>query len=130
MSDNIDLKLTVSNKTAFEVPSEDHIIDIVKKVLKNKKISGDIELGIDFVSKEDIKVLNHKYRHIDNTTDVLSFPISDKPENIDAPILLGDIIICPEVVKENADAYQTSYEQELDKMIEHSILHLIGIHHL
>ena len=129
MSDNIDLKLTVSNKTTFEVPSENHIIDIIKQVLANKNIGGDIEIDIIFVSKDDIKALNNKYRHIDNPTDVLSFPITDKPKDIDAPILLGDIIVCPEIVTQNAQQYQSTYELETDKMLKHCLLHLIGIHH-
>ena len=42
---------------------------------------------------------------------------------------LGEIIICPEVVKENAQKYKTTVKQEVKKVFVHGILHLLGYDH-
>ncbi len=107
--------------------------------VKFKKFSIDIS----FVSKEKIKELNKEHRKIDKETDVLSFPMFNlKPfKKFDTKqysyllhkgekfILLGDIVICEDVARENAVKYEHSYEREIFYLIVHGIFHLLGFDH-
>jgi len=92
---------------------------------------GPSELAIKIVSESEIRELNHRYRQMDKTTNVLSFPMGDLPaaalEEVD---LLGDIAICAQVVKEEAHAQGKSLEAHFAHMIVHGVLHLIGYDHI
>ena len=126
----IDLTLVIENKTDFKTSTKKAIKDCVIDVLKEKGIEGEIEVGLIIVEKSEIQYLNKQYRQKDYPTDVLSFPIFDKvPQNNPVPILIGDIIICPTIMKENADRFGVSYDTEFNNLIKHSTLHLLGYHH-
>ena len=100
-------------------------------------------MDISFVDKEKIRLLNREQRNVDKETDVLSFPtlnlkplvkinIKDYKDDIDQEtkhLMLGDIIICEDVAKKNAQEYGHSYERELCYLIVHGFLHLIGYDH-
>lgn len=98
---------------------------------KNLEISPQTQVSFHFLTPLKIKILNKKYRRQNQPTDVLSFPLW--PNLKKAPkttgIHLGDVFICSEIVKQNALQEQISYEQELKKIVDHSLKHLIGQHH-
>lgn len=88
-------------------------------VLIDKKIKNDIIVGLKIVGEKEIQELNKQFRQIDKPTDVLSFPIYEvTPREADRPLLLGDIVVCPE-----------SAEDDILFLIAHSTLHLLGYHH-
>ena len=72
-------------------------------MLKNKsKLTRIFELSVTFVDKNEIQEINKTYRDKDKVTDVISFALEeDEPEivGLDMPRVLGDIIICTNVVK-------------------------------
>jgi len=77
------------------------------------------ELGLGFVTGEEIRALKREHLAIDEVTDVLSFPIDglgDLPAGL--PRQLGDVVICPEVVG-----------AEWRKPLVHGLLHLLGYEH-
>lgn len=82
-----------------------------------------------------MKDLNRKYRNIDETTDVLSFPmteeVKDKPfvEPPDNVLRLGDIIISYPGAREDAGEENKLVDDKIDELVEHSMLHLLGQHH-
>lgn len=79
----------------------------------------DGELGLWFVSPDEIRALKRKHLGIDEITDVLSFPIDGTEELPDGlPRALGDVFICPQVVEEAWRAPLT-----------HGLLHLLGYAH-
>lgn len=86
-----------------------------------KRINPDALLNVTFVSKDEIQSLNKKYRHKNQPTDVLSFPIWKELSAIPkkGKVALGDIFICPE---------QTEVSKNLKMLARHSLNHLIGIH--
>lgn len=108
---------------------------IIKKTTddfsNNLKIPEKSQVSYHFLKPSEIQTLNKTYRKIDKPTDVLSFPLWPNLKKIPPKInsLLGDIFICPEILKENAENYKVSYKQELAKITEHSLNHLIGRHH-
>ena len=124
------IDITIENKTSFEIPSKKDIKTAILEILESKKVTSDVILGLEIVEKKEIKKLNKKFRKKDEPTDVLSFPIHEvTPKVEDHPILLGDIVICPEILTDNAKEYKTTIDNEFIKLIQHSTLHLLGFHH-
>lgn len=91
------------------------------------------EVSVTFVDDETIRQLNRQYRHVDQPTDVLSFPLEgDFPgprEDSDVPLLLGDIVISVPRAVEQAEAYGHSLDRELGFLATHGFLHLLGYDH-
>ena len=77
-------------------------------------------MNIIFISSIEIIELNKKYLNHNYETDILTFNYNDKN------IINGDIFICIKQVKTNAIEYNTSFENEVNRVIIHGILHLIG----
>ena len=88
---------------------------------------GDSELLIRLVSPLEIQVLNKEYRSKNQVTNVLSFQ-SDIPEEVGEHIL-GDVVICVDVVREEAVVGGKVFSDHLSHMAIHGILHLIGHDH-
>ena len=93
----------------------------------NKNSTGDSELLIRLVSPVEIQVLNKDYRNKNQVTNVLAFK-SDIPEEIEESIL-GDVVICVDVVREEAIVGDKKFTDHLTHMAIHGILHLIGHDH-
>ena len=90
------------------------------------------EISVTFVSLEEIHELNREYRQVDSPTDVLSFPqfddLDDLPE--EGEIMLGDVVICSDRAKEQAEEFGHSFEREIIYLFVHSVLHLLGYDHM
>ena len=86
------------------------------------------------VDDEEIKEINKRFRDIDNSTDVLSFPLGVdgvydiNPENDAA--MLGDVVISIEHAVNQADLYGHGFEREVAFLTIHSVLHLLGYDHV
>ncbi len=90
------------------------------------------ELGLIFVGEQEMESLNRRHMGREGVTDVLAFPI-DAPEaggtGGEAPLLLGDVIICPEVAAAQAAGAGETTARELCLLLVHGILHLTGADH-
>lgn len=87
-------------------------------IFSEKKILGDIMFVFcddQFLLKKNIKYLNH-----DTLTDVISFDYSNENK------VSGDILISIERVKENAKLYNQTFYTELNRVMAHGLLHLLG----
>ena len=113
---------------------EDYIEDIVTAALKEEKLNKvNSHVTVSSVTRAQIRKFNKEYRDIDRETDVLSFPIFTHEElknNSLSNIELGDILICIDVVKEQAIAYETGMKREMLYMITHGNCHLLGYDHI
>ena len=107
--------------------------------LKETKNTKDIEVGLNFVSEEEIKRLNKENRNIDKVTDVLSFPmteikvgekIEDYKESLFQNVYLGDIAICTKRAREQAREYGHSFCREVCFLALHVFLHIMGYDHM
>jgi probable rRNA maturation factor len=88
------------------------------------------ELSIALVDTEEMARLNEQYRGLTEPTDVLSFGCDDPcPTPGDEPITLGDVVIAPAVAEAQAAELGHSVEHELDVLLVHGILHLLGYDH-
>ena len=96
---------------------------------------SDCEISLVFAEKDEIAGLNLEYRDTEGPTDVLSFPMWEDEEGRFSPpedwesLMLGDIIICPEVAGANAKENGVSAEKEIALLICHGFLHLLGFDH-
>jgi len=107
--------------------NESTLIDTLQQVITDLGKS-ESELLIRIVDKTEIQNLNKTYRGKDQPTNVLSFP-SDLPIEIDEAIL-GDVVICIDVVSEEAKIQNKTFEHHLTHMAVHGTLHLLGFDHI
>jgi len=88
---------------------------------------GDSELVVRLVTPIEIQALNKEYRSKNQVTNVLSFS-SDIPLEIGESIL-GDVVICVDVVREESVLGGKAFSDHLSHMAIHGILHLLGYDH-
>jgi probable rRNA maturation factor len=122
---------------------------LAQQVLGAQGVHGDAELSILFVDAEVMAGLHKRFMDEDGPTDVLSFPLDDDLVELgrwpdasttgpdrgalspdDAPLLLGDVVICPEVAATNAPEHAGSYDDEVALLIVHGVLHVLGMDHM
>ena len=105
---------------------EDSLSKVCQDFL-NENALEDSELLIRLVSPVQIQVLNKEYRDKNQVTNVLSFQ-SDIPDEVEESIL-GDVVICVDVVREEALFGNKKFGDHLTHMAVHGILHLLGHDH-
>lgn len=93
----------------------------VENLLNEHKVSSDVELSLYLVGERKIKELKKKYLGIDEVTDVLSFA-QDLP-------VLGDVVVCYPQAKRQALRFNRLLDDEIEFLVCHGVLHLLGIHH-
>lgn len=119
------------NNTQQKIPKR-YFLFVLKDLIQKLKIENPFEVSLILTTPRQIQKLNKKYREKDEVTDVLSFPIDIKgPENVkkiqkDDKIILGDIYICPSIVKRNNP---NNFKKELRFIFLHGLLHLLGYNH-
>lgn len=86
------------------------------------------ELTIRLVDEDESRTLNREYRDRDYPTNVLSFP-ADLPPELNIP-LLGDLVVCVQVVQREATEQDKPAESHWAHMIIHGCLHLLGHDHI
>ena len=79
------------------------------------------EIGYMFVDDEKILEVNNEYLGHDYYTDIITFDYDEDD------VLNGDLVISLDTVRSNAELFKKSYEDELNRVIIHGILHLCGI---
>lgn len=88
------------------------------------------EISVSLVPPERIAELNARYLGKSGPTDVLAFPIDGKveqePESVAPMPMIGDLVVCPEVAAQQASH---GVDKELDLLITHGVLHLLGYDH-
>jgi probable rRNA maturation factor len=85
------------------------------------------ELSVSLVGPARSRALNAHYRGRDHATNVLSFPAP--PGATAAAGLLGDLVICPAVLRAEAHAQHKSARAHWAHLVVHGVLHLAGYDH-
>lgn len=88
----------------------------------------DCELSVQIVGPVRMRALNHQYRGKDSATNVLSFPAADTPGVRPRP--LGDVVICPAVLRREAKAQGKTERAHWAHLLVHGVLHLVGYDHV
>ncbi len=128
------------------------ITDVCNAVLAHEDFPYSAEVSVLVTDAQTIQNLNNTYRGIDAPTDVLSFAMDedseeddetqvytmdaeteseevDQDDNDAVPYPLGDIVICAEVAKRQAEEYGHSILREVGFLTAHGMLHLLGYDH-
>lgn len=101
---------------------------LARHVLDSEEVDDSAELSILFVGADHIRRLNARYAGDDYATDVLAFPMNEDDED-DDPLMVGDVVVCPEVARDNAAKAGSTLERELQMLVVHGTLHLLGYDH-
>lgn len=120
----LDIQIACSDES--ELPSAENMQLWVDTALS--VYSKDAELTIRIVDSEESQQLNHQYRDKNKPTNVLSFPF-EVPDGVELS-LLGDLVICADVVKAEASEQNKPLAAHWAHMIIHGCLHLLGYDHI
>ena len=113
----LQLTLQIASDT-LQIPSKAQF----KKWAKNT-IRVDTEVTIRIVDENEGRALNSAYRGKDYATNVLTFPLAEKPH------LMGDIVLCAPIVAAEAISQNKSLEAHFAHLTVHGVLHLHGYDH-
>ncbi|NMB57126.1 rRNA maturation RNase YbeY [Candidatus Beckwithbacteria bacterium] len=115
---------------------------IIKKaiitMLAARQVEDDFEVEVNIIGDRKMRELKKIYLKIDETTDVLSFPLQDdyfinkKKDFIDNPdnlLRLGTIFISYPQARRQANLHKLLIDEEINQLTEHGMLHLLGFHH-
>lgn len=125
---------------------EEILTKVATKALDLEECPYEATINLTITDDISIQEINKEFRDIDNSTDVLSFPMnnfnipgdfSDLEEDVEAvfdpdsgELVLGDIVISLDHVLDQAQKYGHSILREISFLIAHSVLHLIGYDHM
>lgn len=142
MSLNIEKEVDV----VFDFDCERLAQEVIDFAIEHEAFPYEAEVNLTLTDNEGIHEVNRMYREIDAPTDVLSFPMlsyeeagdfsaleDDYEDNFNpdtGEIILGDIIISIDKVREQAVSYGHSERREYAFLIVHSMLHLFGYDHM
>ncbi len=96
------------------------------------KLDRRVELSILAVDEDEMERLHIEWMDEEGPTDVLSFPIDELRPNqefVEGQATLGDVVLCPSVAQRQAQSAGHSTEIELEILLVHGILHLLGFDH-
>ncbi|WP_380184408.1 rRNA maturation RNase YbeY [Kalamiella sp. sgz302252] len=120
----LDLQLACERPEGL--PAEEDFQHWLEAVLP--QFQAESEVTIRLVDEAESRELNHTYRSKDKPTNVLSFPF-EAPPGIELP-LLGDLIICRQVVEQEAAEQEKPLLAHWAHMVVHGSLHLLGYDHI
>lgn len=129
------MDITLLDEQDDPLPSEP-LVELARVAMEAENLPSSTQVSITLVTDARMAELNAEHLGKTGSTDVLSFPIEDfsmgaRTVGADGPpLLLGDIVICPSVVRSNASAAAVAFEEEMALMVVHGVLHLLGRDHL
>jgi probable rRNA maturation factor len=124
--------IEINNESEIEVDLKS-TRELASYVIEQLKLHPMVDLGIIFVNEKPMTNLHIQWMDEPGPTDVLSFPMDElRPGADDGPLVegvLGDVVICPQVARLQAEAAGHSMMDEVHLLLTHGILHLVGFDH-
>jgi len=122
----------VDNRSAAAVDGA-LIVAQAEFVVDRLGLHPDVELSVSLVDPEEITALHVRWMDLPGPTDVLSFPMDElrvpEPGQAAEPGMLGDVVICPQVAADQGEQAGHGLDAELELLLTHGILHLLGHDH-
>lgn len=131
---------------SFGFSEDEYVEKVILAAMDYVDCPYEAEVNVLFTDNDGIHEMNREYRDIDRPTDVLSFPMVEyeEPGNFElleeeqgdsfhpetGELLLGDIVLSYDKIKEQAAEYGHSELRELCFLVAHSMLHLFGYDHM
>lgn len=126
------MTIEINNESEMEVDLKS-TRELASYVIEQLKLHPMVDLGIIFVNEKPMTDLHIQWMDEPGPTDVLSFPMDElRPGADDGPLVegvLGDVVICPQVARLQAEAAGHSMMDEVHLLLTHGILHLVGFDH-
>lgn len=129
------MTIEIANESGVELDT-DAVMDVARHTLAETGVNPLAELAITLVDSDYMSDLNHRWMDGDGPTDVLAFPLDEAAgqdrghgEEPSEPTLLGDVVLCPEVARQQATAAGHSTADEVALLTVHGTLHLLGYDH-
>ena len=108
----------------------DRLARLTQFVMNDQRVPDAMEVSVLFVDRTTITELNAHHMGAEGPTDVLAFPIDMPGESRGGePSILGDVVLCPEVAAEQASRGGNTPEAEIELLVVHGLLHLLGHDH-
>jgi probable rRNA maturation factor len=117
------MEVLISSRQKLPVNLE-RLTQTAEKLLRAEGCAESSEVSLLLTDDAGITELNRKYKQRDHPTDVLSFYQSELPE--ERGDVLGDVVISVEMAKSQAEERGKSLDDEMDLLLVHGILHLLG----
>lgn len=111
-----------------------YVREYLDKVLAELSLNN-VEFSVSFIDEDHMHDMNKEFRNIDDSTDILSFAAEDEEDGFTfisagrRKRVLGDILICPQVLSRNAASFGVTENEELRRLLIHGVLHLSGDNH-
>jgi len=116
------MRVVVNGAEAYHVDAK-ALRKACLRALRAEGVRRDAELSVAVVSESEMSELNQRYLNRDGPTDVLAFPMQEEDTR---SYLLGDVIICPDFIRERKNQYDVNDGKELEFVAVHGVLHLLG----
>jgi probable rRNA maturation factor len=125
----IELSVQTDPRLAGKADRE-HLNELVLSTIREERFDEPATIGLLITDDGTIRELNLRYRGQDRSTDVLAFPPGEDADGFvsppSVPLHLGDIVVSyPRAVAQAAE-HGHSVEEELDRLVIHGVLHLLG----
>jgi len=136
------MSIEIANESGVEV-DESHLAGLARHVLDDMRVHPLAELSVLLVDEPAMTELHVRWMGEEGPTDVLAFPMDElrlpqpggthgdnsSPDPDAAEVLLGDVVICPQVAAAQAAEADHAVQDEIDLLCAHGILHLLGFDH-
>lgn len=125
------MPIVFENESDFPC-SESDLISLAEHAIEFMKLDRRVELSILAVDEDEMERLHIEWMDEEGPTDVLSFPMDELRPNqefVEGQATLGDVVLCPSVAQRQAQSAGHSTEIELEILLVHGILHLLGFDH-
>ncbi len=127
-------QVSISGDSRFPVDKV-RVRRVAERVLKEYEVAGEVDVSIKIVGDRKMRELNNKYRNLDKTCNVLSFPtenLKGKSEEFKYPkgesFPLGDIVISYPQARAGAAGANIFVDDEIERLIIHGVKSLLGYH--
>jgi probable rRNA maturation factor len=136
------VSVDINNESGVAV-GEDALRELAQYVIGQMDVHSLADLSMLLVDEAHMTNLHEKWMEEPGPTDVLSFPMDElrphsiagpnrtrgRDEDDSEPVLLGDVVLCPQVAAAQAKEHGHSTQAELELLTVHGVLHLLGYDH-
>jgi probable rRNA maturation factor len=136
------MSIEIANESGVDV-DESQLAALARHVLDDMRVHPLAELSVLLIDEPAMTELHVRWMGEEGPTDVLAFPMDElrlpqpggghsdhgSPDPDAAEILLGDVVICPQVAAAQAAEADQDVQDEIDLLCTHGILHLLGYDH-
>lgn len=126
--ENISVQIFVESRYKI---NRKRIKKVVDSVIAKNEVSGPVEVSVAIVGDRKMRELSKKYKGEDKTRNILSFSQTEG-ESMAMPndaLRLGDIVLSFPQVINDAVRDEMLVDDKVDELVEHGLMHLLGIHH-